>query len=116
MLADQFDHVLMTAPARFIPDCFPFLRYGGDLTYIGFGTGSGSITFDANRFHVRKLQLRASFASPGIYLPMVLDLFEKQILPGETFISHRFRLDQLDAALPILRDTPNDVTKMVIRP
>lgn len=115
-LAQQFDHVLMTAPAKFIPDCFPFLRYGGELTYIGFGTGSGDITFDANEFHRRKLQLRSSFASPGIYLPLVLDLFEKQILPGEKFISHRFPLGEMDAAFPILRDTPNDVTKMIIQP
>ena len=115
-LKDQFDHVLMTAPAKFIPDCFPFLRYGGEITYIGIGTGSGDITFDANNFHFRKLQLRASFASPGIFLPLVLDLFEKGILPGEKFISHRFNLGQMDEAFPVLKDTPNDVIKMVIKP
>ncbi len=115
-LRDQFDHVLMTAPAKCIPDCFPFLRYGGELTYIGIGTGSGQIAFDANAFHFRKLQLRASFASPGIFLPMVLDLFEKGILPGEKFVSHRFNLEQMDAAFSILKDTPNEVIKMVIQP
>lgn len=115
-LKDQFDHVLMTAPAKFIADCFPFLRYGGEVTYIGIGTGSGHITFDANSFHFRKLQLRASFASPGIFLPLVLDLFKKEILPGEKFVSHRFNLDQMDTAFPILKETPNEVVKMIIQP
>ena len=66
-LAAQFDHVLMTAPVEFIAPSLSLLRYGGEITFIGIGTGEGTISFDANDFHFRKLQLRASFASPAIY-------------------------------------------------
>jgi L-iditol 2-dehydrogenase len=70
-LNQQFDQVLMTAPVRFLPEVFPYLAFGGRVTYIGIGTGSGMIQFDANEFHFRKLQLRASHATPAIYYPTV---------------------------------------------
>jgi hypothetical protein len=48
------------------------LSHGGRATYIGIGTGDATIHFDANVFHTRKLQLRASYASPAMYFPAVL--------------------------------------------
>jgi L-iditol 2-dehydrogenase len=94
-LSRQFEHVLVTAPVEIIPSALELLAYGGELTYIGIGTGEGVIGFDANVFHFRKLQLRASFASPALYFPVVLDLLKAGIIPGEQIISHRFGLRDL---------------------
>ncbi len=115
-LRGQFDHVLMTAPVEFIEPALSLLAYGGEMTYIGIGTGPGRIGFDANDFHFRKLQLRASFASPAIYFPAVLRLIKAGIIPGEKLISHIFRLDEMALAMTTCRDKKSDVIKVVVKP
>lgn len=115
-LHKTFDHVLVTAPVAFIPPALALLSYGGVLTYIGIGTGGGQIAFDANDFHFRKLQLRASFASPAIYFPVVLDLLRAGIIPGGLMVSHRFGLDQIDAAMTAGRDHKAETIKVVVTP
>ena len=113
-LKDSFDHVLVTAPAAEIPSVIAWLRYGGIITYIGIGTGSGNITIDANEFHFRKLQLRSSFASPAMYLPVVLDLLRAGILPGDDLISHRYPLSQIAEAMHSAgQDKANAIKVMV---
>ena len=113
-LKRQFDHVLVTAPVDAIPPALSLLAYGGTLTYIGIGTGNPRITFDANDFHFRKLQLRASFASPAVYFPVVLDLLKREIIPGRKLISHRFPLERIAAAMETVRDNRASVVKVVV--
>jgi len=112
----QFDHVLMTAPVEFIEPALSLLAYGGEMTYIGIGTGPGRIGFDANDFHFRKLQLRASFASPAIYFPAVLRLLNAGIIPGKKLVSHVFRLEQIADAMITCRDRKSEVLKVVVKP
>ena len=112
----QFDHVLMTAPVRHIEPALSLLAYGGEMSYIGIGTGDGRIGFDANDFHFRKLQLRASFASPAIYFPAVLRLLKAGIIPGDKLISHVFKLTDIAAAMTIHRDDKANVLKVVVAP
>lgn len=113
-LHNQFEHVLYTAPARHIPDAFPLLTYGGELTYIGIGTGDATISFDANAFHFRKLQLRASFASPAMYYGHVLRLLHAGVFPTDLLISHRFPLDQLPEAIALCRDHKSSTIKVML--
>ncbi len=115
-LLKGFNHVLVTAPVSFIPPALSLLAYGGILTYIGIGTSGGRISFDANDFHFRKLQLRASFASPAIYFPVVLELLRAGIIPGGLMVSHRFGLDQIDAAMKAGRDHKAETIKVVVTP
>lgn len=102
-LLERFDHVLSTAPARLLPQAISMLAFGGILTYLGIGTGDGTVAFDANAFHFRKLQLRASFASPALYFPHVLDLLRREVLPGSALISHRFPLSRASEAFAASR-------------
>ncbi len=113
-LQKRFDQVLVTAPVESIPGALSLLAYGGVLTYIGIGTGDPKITFDANDFHFRKLQLRASFASPAVYFPAVLDLLKRGILPGPKLISHRFPLGEIAAAMTVSRDDKANTVKVVV--
>jgi L-iditol 2-dehydrogenase len=115
-LQSQFDRVMLTAPPKCIPSALQLLEYGGVLTYIGIAWEDGTISFDADNFHFRKLQLRASFASPGIYLPKVLKLLKAGVIPGERLITHRFSLDKIEEALTTYRDNKNDTIKIVIQP
>jgi L-iditol 2-dehydrogenase len=112
----QFDHVLMTAPPAHIEPALSLLAYGGEMTYIGIGTGQERISFDADDFHFRKLQLRASFASPGIYLPAVLRLLKAGVIPGEKLISHVFSLKDIAQAMLTCRDHKAEVLKVVVKP
>ncbi|MCE0484544.1 MAG: alcohol dehydrogenase catalytic domain-containing protein [Methylacidiphilales bacterium] len=114
-LQRQFEHVLVTAPVGTIPSALGLLAYGGELTYIGIGTEAGPISFDANEFHFRKLQLRASFASPALYFPIVLDLLRANVIPGDLIISHRFSLKDLAEAMHLNRDRKEEAVKVVMR-
>jgi len=115
-LAGQFDHVLMTAPTGCIAPGLALLGYGGRMTYIGIGTGDATICFDANQFHFRKLQLRASMAGPAIYFPAVIRLMQAGVIPGEKLISHTFGLDEVAEAFEFCRDQKQDTLKVVITP
>lgn len=115
-LARQFDHVLMTAPTANIVPGLTLLAYGGRMSYIGIGGGDSTIAFDANDFHFRKLQLRASHASPAMYFPTVLRLLRAGVVPGERLISHRFPLERVQAALETARDNKREAIKIVVTP
>lgn len=115
-LRGKFTHVLMTAPVECIAPGLSLLEYGGEMTYIGIGTGNSVISFDANDFHFRKLQLRASFASPAVYLPLVLDLLASGIIPGEKIISHRFALAEMHSAMQTVRDDRATAVKIIVEP
>ena len=113
-LKGQFDHVLMTAPTAEIAPALAYLAYGGIETYIGIGAGDSTISFNANDFHFRKLQLRASFASPALYFPAVLALLRAGVIPGDRLISHRFPLEQIGDALAAARDDKAHALKIVV--
>jgi len=113
-LAKQFDHVLLSAPVDVISPALSLLRYGGRLTYIGIGTGGGTVSFDANDFHFRKLQLRSSFASPALYFPMALDLMRTGAIPSTALISHTRPLAEIGEAIALCRRDKGSVVKMVI--
>jgi L-iditol 2-dehydrogenase len=113
-LAKQFDHVLMTAPTAHIPPALSLLAYEGKLTYVGLAHGDASITFNADDFHFRKLQLRASFASPAVYFPRVLSLFKAGVIPGQSLISHVLPLSRIGDAMSTGRTDKAGTLKIVI--
>jgi L-iditol 2-dehydrogenase len=115
-LRGNFDRVLVTAPVATIPPALSLLSYGGILTYLGMGVADSRITFDANDFHHRKLQLRASFASPALYFPAVLRLLQTGVIPGQRIISHRFPLAEITEALRIHREDKAHTVKTVVIP
>jgi len=118
--AHRFDRggvarALVTAPPRTIPEALEALRVGGILAYVGIEYGPGArIEFDANAFHFKKLQLRASHASPALYFPRALELLKSGAVDGEALISHTFRLHELGAAFAAMRDDKASVVKMVM--
>lgn len=112
------DRVLITAPPRLIPPALKTLRFGGIAAYLGFGYGSGKdITLDANEFHMKRLQLRASYAAPALYFPRCLDLIRSGAMDCEPLITDVYPLDQLEAALRNQAENIGHVIKtLVINP
>ncbi|MCK5804643.1 MAG: alcohol dehydrogenase catalytic domain-containing protein [Lentisphaeria bacterium] len=107
------DRVLVTSPPRTLPDAFAVAAKGSIVSFLGIEHGEGAFcTFDANAFHFKKLQLRASFASPALFGPRALTYLREGIIDGELFVSHRFPLDRISEAIDTARGA--DAVKVVI--
>jgi len=94
----RVDKVLITAPPQAIPEALGLLSYGGIAAFLGFG-GEREITIDAHLFHVRKLQLRSSFAAPGIYFPLAFEMVRTGVIDPEKFITHTAPLQDIAALM-----------------
>jgi L-iditol 2-dehydrogenase len=103
--------------ARTLPLAFEIARFGAIIGLIGieFGTGE-DVTFDANAFHFKKLQLRASHAIPNHYFPMAVDLLARRVVDPDLLVSHTFSLDQSEAAFQTLTNPEQAAVKVVISP
>jgi L-iditol 2-dehydrogenase len=110
------DRILVTAPPKTLPESFEVAAKGAIISYIGIAWGAGAmVSFDADAFHFKKLQLRASFASPALYGPESLRCLREGIVDGAALVSHRFPLARMQEALDVARTDPNAV-KVVINP
>lgn len=94
----KVNKILITTPPQVIPEALNLLSYGGIAAFLGFG-GEREITIDAHRFHVRKLQLRSSFAAPGIYFPLAFELVRTGVIDPKKFITHTAPLEELPALM-----------------
>ena len=108
------DKVLVTAPPKTIPSALKTLNFGGIAAYLGFGYGDENITINANDFHFKRLQLRASFAAPALYFPRCIDMISSGMIDVKELISHRFKLENIKQAMETLRDNKADTIKMVM--
>lgn len=109
------DKVLVTAPPEVLPGMMEVAAFGGVIAYIGIAAGpKAQIAFDADAFHFRKLQLRASHASPGTHGRESLRFLGECPALGRELVSHRFALEDLDDAMATARDDRKTVKKMVM--
>jgi threonine dehydrogenase-like Zn-dependent dehydrogenase len=99
------DRILVTSPPRTLESALRVAAKGGIVSYIGIEWGEGArCTFEANEFHFKKLQLRASFASPAMYTPLALQYLREGVVDGEALITHRFPLTEIQPAMQTARD------------
>lgn len=111
------DRALVSASPAAILDAIPMMKYGGIIAYIGIEYGPGAeLHFNANDFHFRKLQLRASHAAPALYFPRCLQLLKDGHVDGDAIISHVMPLEQIGEAMALLRDNREETLKIVIKP
>jgi len=100
--AEAPDRFYVTTPPQVLPGMFGVAAKGAILTYIGIAHGAGArVEFDANDFHFKKLQLRASYASPALFTPLALRLLRESAVDGEALITHRFGLDEMAEAVRV---------------
>lgn len=91
---------------RTLPDVFAAAAKGAVISFIGIEPGDGAFcTFDVNAFHFKKLQLRASFASPALYTPLALQYLRERVVDGDALISHRFPLEQVARGMQVARES-----------
>lgn len=107
--------ILVTAPPPAIGDAIKLAEKGAIISFIGIGHGKAAqLCFDANEFHFKKLQLRASFASPALYGPLALSLLKEGKIDGNSLISHRFPLSDIVKAMDVATHDPKAL-KVVIK-
>jgi threonine dehydrogenase-like Zn-dependent dehydrogenase len=112
----DIDRILVTTPPPTLTDAMNVACKGGIISFIGIAWGeSAYCRFDANAFHFKKLQLRASFASPALYTPLALQYLREGVIDGNALISHRFPLSQIEQAMQTARDVTRAV-KVVVLP
>jgi L-iditol 2-dehydrogenase len=111
----ELDRVLVTAPPKTLADAFAVACKGAIVSFVGIEHGDGAFCrFDANAFHFKKLQLRASFASPALFGPLALQYLREGVVDGDALISHRFGLDELAQAMAATHEP--DAIKIVVEP
>jgi len=106
---------IVTSTPPTLPEAFRLMKYGGVVAFIGIDWGGEQvIAFDANEFHFKKLQLRASHAVPNSFFPMALDMIRRRDIDPERFISHTYPLGQaVDALKTAAMDKENAIKVMV---
>ncbi len=109
------DRVLVTAPPQTLLEAFEIARFGAIVGFIGIELGEGRmVNFDANAFHFKKLQLRASHAIPNHYFPMALDLLARRVVDPDLVVSHVFSLDEHESAFRTVADPGEEAVKVII--
>lgn len=112
----EIDRILVTSPPPTLPTAFRVAAKGAIISFIGIVHGDGAFcNFNANDFHFKKLQLRASFASPALFGPKALQYIRAGVIDADALISHRYPLTKIDDALKTARNDPSAV-KVVIVP
>ncbi|MHC4884213.1 MAG: zinc-dependent alcohol dehydrogenase [Planctomycetota bacterium] len=111
----DIDRVLHTTAPATLNDAFQTACKGAIISFIGIAHGEGAFcTFDVNAFHFKKLQLRASFASPALFTARALDFLRDGVVDGEALISHRFPLGQIEEAMRIAREDASALKVIVV--
>lgn len=112
----QINRILATSSPKTMPLLFNIASKGAIISFIGIEHGQGAFcNFNANNFHFKKLQLRASFASPALFGPMALRFLREKVVDGEALVSHHFPLKEIARAMETARKDP-DAIKVVVTP
>jgi threonine dehydrogenase-like Zn-dependent dehydrogenase len=111
----EINRILVTAPPKVLTTAFKIAGKGAIISFIGIAFGeSADVTFNANEFHFKKLQLRGSFASPALFGPMALRYLTEGVVDGKALITHRYGLDRLQEALRVSKEESTSVKVVIV--
>lgn len=106
---------MVTSPPKTIPVMLEIAAPMSIVCFIGLKFGDGAnISFDANEFHFKRLQLRSSFASPAMKTPWALELLRNGSIDGNALISHAFDLKQITEAMNVAVKDTGDTLKVIV--
>lgn len=93
------DKILFTTPPRIMPDFLDVLNISGNMTFIGKEADEGPgvyATFDMNKIHLKKLQIRSSFAAPALFFPACIKLYKEGKIDLDALYTHDLHLDTFE--------------------
>lgn len=107
--------ILVVAPPTELPLAAKIGAQGSIISYIGIAWDKkGVIKFDADTFHFKRQQLRASMAKPGTRAAEALDLLASGAFDPAKVLSGRFELADIAAAMVENRDDKANAIKLVM--
>ncbi len=107
--------ILLVAPPSEIPLAAEVGADGCIISYIGLAFDRhGTIRLDADTFHLRRQQLRASMARPGTRAQEALDLLQSGLFDPNLVLSGTFQLEAIAEAMVQQRDDKRHAKKMVM--
>lgn len=109
-----FDRVFVTSPPATIPDAFEISRFGATIVFNGISFAESTVSFDANDFHFKRLQLHATHSIPNLRFPIAIDLVKRGAIDADRFISHTFQFGDLPEALRTAEQDKATVVKVVV--
>jgi len=80
----------------------------------GIDFGNPSISFDANEFHFKRLQLKATYSIPNLRFPIAIDLLKRKAVDPDLFITHRFGFGELSRALETAERDKEGAVKVMV--
>ena len=91
------------------------VRKGGKVVLFGgLPTASPLTTLDGNRIHYGEIEVIGAFSYHPTAHAMALDLFARSVIPIDRLITHRFSLDEIDAAFATANS--GDGLKVIVTP
>jgi L-iditol 2-dehydrogenase len=107
--------ILVVAPPTELPLAAQIGAQGSIISYIGISWDKkGIIKFDADTFHFKRQQLRASMAKPGTRAAEALALLSSGIFDPSKVLSGQFTLPDIEAAMVENRDDKANAIKLVM--
>lgn len=107
--------ILLVAPPTEIPLAAQVGADGCIISYIGISWDKhGIIRFDADTFHFRRQQLRASMARPGTRAAEALDLMRSGSFDPRIVVSSTFALEDIADAMVQQRDDKRNAIKLAM--
>lgn len=111
---EGLDRIFITSPPQTIPAAFELARFGAVIVYNGIDFDRGEIAFDANAFHFKRLQLRATHSIPNLRFPLAIDLLKRKAIDPDPFITHTFPFAELPRAMHVAETDKANVIKVMI--
>ena len=110
------DRFMISSPPKTLEKMIKIAAPKAIISFIGIKYGpAGEVTFDANEFHFKKLQLRGSFASPALFMPMALNLIKTGAIDASAMITHTFPLAEIQKAMTVAATNKAEAIKVVIK-
>jgi threonine dehydrogenase-like Zn-dependent dehydrogenase len=109
-----FNRVIVTSPPATLGDGIELAGFCGSIVYDGIDFKDDQVTFSANDFHFSKKRLIASHAIPNWGFPQAFELLKQHHIPSSLLLTHRYSMDELDAAFAVFGNKDEQVIKPVI--
>jgi L-iditol 2-dehydrogenase len=111
---EGFERIFITSPPHTIPEAFEIARFGAVIVFNGISFADATISFDANDFHFKRLQLRATHSIPNLKFPVAIDLLKRGVIDPRLFITHLYDFKDIAKALTTAEENKTDVVKVMI--
>jgi L-iditol 2-dehydrogenase len=106
--------VIITAHPSLLDDAVELAGFGGIITILAIAPEK--VTFDINKLHYKKQQLRGAQPNPNAYFPMCMNLLREGVIDAQKVITHIFHgAEEVEKAFKLVNSLQDGVIKAVVK-